>query len=131
MKTAFEPELKPLFIPGSGTFAHTRRMPSVTAAATAALVLCAVLVLPARAGEKDHERALQALQAGQVLPLPTALERLAREQPGQVLEVELEQEGGVWIYEIKLLRADGRLLKVKLDARSGSLLRSGPRDGGR
>lgn len=107
-------------------------MPPAAPSRIAALVLCAVLSLPAWAGGKeDHERALQAVQAGHVLPLPAALERLAREQPGQVLEVELEQDGGVWIYEIKLLKADGRLLKVKLDARTGSLLRSRPRDGGR
>jgi hypothetical protein len=131
LEAALEPKLKRPFIPGSGTFPHTRRMPPSTATRTAALALCAVLSLPAWAGAKDHERALQAVQSGQVLPLPAALERLAREQPGQVLEVELEQEGGAWIYEIKLLKADGRLLKVKLDARSGSLLRSRPRDGGR
>lgn len=36
-----------------------------------------------------------------MLPLPTVLERLQRKVPGQVLEVELEQERERWIYEIK------------------------------
>ncbi|MFN8994621.1 MAG: PepSY domain-containing protein, partial [Pseudomonadota bacterium] len=51
------------------------------------------------------------------------LERLEREHPGQVLEVELEQEDGRWIYEIKLLQPGGRLVKLELDAASGAILR--------
>ena len=74
-------------------------------------------------GKDDHDRARQAVQAGQVLPLPTVLERLQREVPGQVLEVELEQERERWIYEIKLLTPAGQLTKVKLDARTAEVLR--------
>lgn len=92
----------------------------------AACVLCAaaLAVPPAWAsGKDDHDRARQAVQAGQVLPLPTVLERLQREVPGQVLEVELEQERERWIYEIKLLTPAGQLTKVKLDARTAEVLR--------
>eukprot|EP01036_Dinobryon_divergens_P040280 gene40280-53245_t len=70
-----------------------------------------------------YDRARQAVQAGQVLPLPTVLERLQREVPGQVLEVELEQERERWIYEIKLLTSAGQLTKVKIDARTAEVLR--------
>ncbi len=76
----------------------------------------------------DHERARAALQAGEVLPLPQLLERVAREQPGQVLAVELERDDGRWIYELKLLDPAGRLVKLEVDARSAELLR---RKGGR
>lgn len=73
---------------------------------------------------RDQDRARAALQAGQVLPLKTVLERLESTHPGQVLEVELEQDGGRWIYEIKLLEPGGRLAKLKLDARTAQLLTS-------
>ena len=92
----------------------------------AACVLCAAaLAMPPAwaSGKDDHDRARQAVQAGQVLPLPTVLERLQREVPGQVLEVELEQERERWIYEIKLLTPAGQLTKVKLDARTAEVLR--------
>lgn len=92
----------------------------------AACVLCAAALAapPAWAsGKDDHDRARQAVQAGHVLPLPTVLERLQREVPGQVLEVELEQERERWIYEIKLLTPAGQLTKVKLDARTAEVLR--------
>ncbi len=79
--------------------------------------------LPAGAhGDDDHERARAALRAGEVLPLATLLERLQRSHPGRVLEVELERDDGRWVYEVKLLRADGQLLKLALDARNGDVL---------
>lgn len=83
----------------------------------------------------DHDRARQALLAGEILPLKTILERVERSQPGQVMEVELEQnEPAGWIYEVKLLQTEGRLLKLYVDARSGEILRvkqkeqKGPKD---
>jgi len=77
----------------------------------------------AQAGERgDHERARAAVQAGEVLPLSTVLERLQRTHPGQVLGLELDQEDGRWIYEIKLLQADGQLLKLDIDARTAEVL---------
>ena len=90
---------------------------------------CALAVLPVAASDKhDHDRARQAVQAGQVLPLPTVLDHLQREVPGQVLEVELEQERSGWIYEIKLLTPAGQLTKVKLDARTAQVLQIKSRD---
>ena len=82
----------------------------------------------ARSG--DHDRALQALQSGEVMPLQQALDRLARTHPGQVLAVELERENGQWVYEIRLLREGGRLARVELDARTGQLLRIKEREQG-
>lgn len=101
----------------AGSFSVLRRC-------AVALWVCSLAAAPAWASDRaDHERALQAVQAGQVLPLTTVLERLGREHPGQVLEVELERERGQWIYEIKLLSADGQLLKLKLDAGTAAVLR--------
>lgn len=75
-------------------------------------------------GRDDHERAREAVTSGQVLPLRTVLERLEREYPGQVLEVELEPEDEGWVYEVRLLQADGLLRKVRLDARTAEVLSS-------
>lgn len=74
------------------------------------------------AGEGDHDRARHALEAGEILPLRTIIERLERDYPGQILEVELERDGQRWVYKIKLLRANGALVKMKLDASDGTLL---------
>lgn len=87
------------------------------------LVLGAGVALPLARADSDHDRARAAVQAGQVLPLKTVLERLEREHPGQVLEVELEPEGGRWVYEVRLLQPGGRLVKLELDAGTGTLLK--------
>ncbi|MDY0014540.1 MAG: PepSY domain-containing protein [Rhodocyclaceae bacterium] len=84
--------------------------------------------------DHDHDRARQALEAGEVLPLQTILQGVERQYPGQVVDVELEREHegrfDGWIYKIKVLRPGGALVKLKVDARDGAILGSkGP--GGR
>lgn len=123
-----EPDLKSLFISRSDNSRDNVKMdsglhPFTMARPMAIALLAAVMAAPfaAHADKSDHERARQAVQAGEVLPLPVVLERLQRDQPGQVLEVELEQVkgSGQWVYEIRLLRSGGGLVKLKLDARTG------------
>lgn len=89
-----------------------------------AVLLCLPAVSQARERD-DHERARQAVAAGQILPLKAILARAEREAPGDVLEVELEQsDSGTWLYELKVLQAGGVLTKLKLDARTGAVLKS-------
>lgn len=75
------------------------------------------------ASEGDHDRARAAVEAGEILPLPALLEQVQRTHPGQVLELELETQGGRWIYEMKLLQPDGRLLRLVVDARTAQVLK--------
>ena len=70
----------------------------------------------------DHDRARRALEAGEILPLRTVLEKVERDMPGQVMEVDLERKQGRWLYEIKLLRANGLLTKLRVDASNGNLI---------
>lgn len=96
-----------------------------------ALVLGAALSAGAMARDRgDHERAREAVVAGQILPLRTVLERLEREHSGRVLEIELESEDRRWIYEVKLLQPGGQLLKLEVDAGTGEVLgrRARPHD---
>lgn len=100
---------------------RAKRLESMTASLLLAVAM--TVALPSHAGGAgDHDRARQALEAGEILPLKTVLERLARDTPGEVMEVELERRGERWIYEIKLLRAGGSLTKLKVDARDGTIV---------
>lgn len=93
------------------------------AALSAALLLALLGAGAGQAGDgHDHDRARRALESGEILPLRTILERVERDYPGQIMEVELEREDARWIYEIKLLRTGGVLVKLKIDARDGALL---------
>ncbi|MFC4298094.1 PepSY domain-containing protein [Castellaniella hirudinis] len=106
-------------------------------------MLACVLVLglwAAGAGAHNHDRDMaERLQAlGEVLPLQDVLARAAHDYPGQVLKVEFEQEDdrcgspggpseGCWIYELKILQDEGRLTKLKIDARTGETVWVGTR----
>jgi len=76
--------------------------------------------------DSDHDRAREAMQAGEVLPLATILDGVAREHAGKILDVELDRDkddGEVyWVYKVKVLQAGGKLLKLKIDARTGALI---------
>lgn len=88
-----------------------------------ALLLAAGLMPLASQAESDHDRARAALQAGEILPLPVVLERVAIEHPGNVLEVDLEREKNRWVYELKILQSGGGLLKLEVDAKDASVIK--------
>ena len=76
-----------------------------------------------RADDHDaHELAREALEQGRVLPLRVVLEKVERDYQGQALKVEFEQEYGRFLYEIRLLQNDGRVVKLKIDAVDGRVL---------
>ena len=82
-----------------------------------------------QADESDHELARQALQQGQVLPLRQVLDKVEREYQGQVLKIEFERDDGRYLYEIRLLQADGRMAKLKVDAVDGRVLKIKRKEG--
>jgi len=90
-----------------------------------ALLLCSV---PARAGTDDTQRAREALERGEVLPLREILALVEQQVTGRVIEVEFEQEVGQYVYEIELITPDGRLLELRADAVSGRILSEAPED---
>jgi len=98
-----------------------KTIPTVTAMLMV-LLTCSLLTTSVLARSNDQERATQAVQAGEILSLRVILERLEQTQPSQVLDVEFEQKRGVWIYELKILKAGGRLQKLKIDAKTGEII---------
>lgn len=86
------------------------------------LVLCLLFTFPAMAGD-DHDKARKALESGQVLPLQQILQKISKDYPAQVIEVELERKSNGWIYEIKQLTADGSISKLEVDAKTGIVLK--------
>ena len=83
----------------------------------------------ATAGDGDHDRARAAVEAGRTRPLAEILETVHRDYPGEVIDVELEDDyhsgrvsnNVIVIYEIKVRTPDGRILKLCYDAQTGIL----------
>ena len=89
-------------------------------AAIAALLLAA----PALAHDLDQNEALRLRQAGVIRPLEQLLQAaLARYPDARLLEAELEEEDGRYIYEFEILTRDGAVRELELDARDGRLLK--------
>ena len=98
-----------------------KTIPTVTAMLMVILT-CSLLATSVLASSTDQERATRAVQAGEILSLRVILERLEKTQPGEVLDVEFEQKKGVWIYELKIIKAGGRLQKLLIDAKTGEII---------
>lgn len=75
---------------------------------------------PAWAG--DHERARELLERGEILSLSEILKQTNTEIPGKVLEVELEEEDGLIVYEIEFLGEQGVVMEMLIDARDGRII---------
>ena len=72
----------------------------------------------------EHDTIRGALQRGEVLPLLKILAIAEQQVPGDVIEVELENKHDTaLVYEIKILTATGRVREVKIDARTGAVLK--------
>ncbi len=90
----------------------------------AALALMALVsgLHPAAADGDDHSRARAAVRDGRALPLERIVAQAKEQFGGEVLDVELEEERNGLRYELKLMAADGRILKVEYDAATGALV---------
>jgi uncharacterized membrane protein YkoI len=62
-------------------------------------------------------------EAGVILPLEKIVAAARKAKPGEVLESELERKGKGYVYEIEILDARGQVWEVKLDARTGQLIK--------
>ena len=78
----------------------------------------------------DHQKKVReltairtAVQKGEILPLPRIMALAQARVPGDVLKTELEMKRERLIYEIKILTEHGNVMEVKLDARTGKILR--------
>ena len=86
-----------------------------------AVALVLVWAVVAGAGD-DHERARAAREAGKIVSLQAILDRVHGEFKGTLLEVELDDDDGRWIYKVELLAPGGAKVKLEYDARDGRLL---------
>jgi uncharacterized membrane protein YkoI len=88
-------------------------------ALVALLLLC--LSAPAHADD-DADRALRALQRGEVRPLAEILAEVEAELGGEIVGVEFEREEGRHVYEFEVVTPAGRLVEVYVDAATARVL---------
>jgi len=72
----------------------------------------------------DVDRVRQLRSTDSILPLSKILGEVERRYPGTLLDVELEDEKDMIVYEIEVLGRDHIFRKIKIDAQSGKILAS-------
>ena len=61
--------------------------------------------------------------SGQILPLETIHTKAKSIKAGKILETELESKKGLYVYEVELLDVHGTVWEIKLDAKTGALIK--------
>jgi hypothetical protein len=77
---------------------------------------------PPAAAPTDFDRALGAVERGEIKRLSEILPRIEAEFAGRAIETEIETDNGRWVYEIDILTTDGRLFEVDVDAVTGETI---------
>lgn len=63
------------------------------------------------------------LKAGKILPLEKIRAFAKALKPGEILETELEHKKGIYIYEVEILDDKSQVWELKLDAKTGRLIK--------
>ncbi|QJD60863.1 peptidase [Pseudomonas sp. gcc21] len=78
---------------------------------------------PAASRDLDQDEALQLRREGAILSLESILQRVSESYPdARLLEAELEEDDGVYTYDIELITVDGVARELEINARDGRVL---------
>lgn len=72
--------------------------------------------------DSDHKRARALLEQGKILPLSEIMKQASSHISGKILEIELEEEDGIIVYEIEFLSEHDVVMEMFIDARTGQLI---------
>ncbi|MCK5425824.1 MAG: hypothetical protein KAI89_10645 [Emcibacter sp.] len=81
-----------------------------------------------RKTQKQHYRqntARDALRSGRIVSLGVIRQRVRQSFPGKIVDVRLQEprsNNRNFIYKVKVLRKDGKLLELKINAANGSIV---------
>lgn len=89
-------------------------------------LFCAVgiaLTMPINASPSlTPEQIREARHNGSIRPLKWVLHQIQSDYPGRVLDADLKQEHGLYLYKITLLQHEGHITKLTVDANTAEVL---------
>ncbi len=87
------------------------------------LGLSGLFVLTPGLSDEDHQQARRLKDLGEILPLEQIIKAAKAKQSGRVIEIELENKDGRYLYEVELLNARGEVWELYFDATTGQLIK--------
>lgn len=73
--------------------------------------------------DRDFERAREAVEKGEALPLADILLKVRNNLGGEVVGVFFKRKRGRWIYEFRVIDRSGQLWEVYVDAATARILK--------
>ena len=73
----------------------------------------------------DHEKAIRAVNEGEILPLDEILFKLQKKFAGTVISINLkDNEKGLfgWVYDIMIIEPDNNVKQLRVDAGTSTIL---------
>ena len=89
------------------------------------------LIKPSKKGKKPpaqiyrHDKARDALKSGRIVSLSVIRKRVTQSFPGKIVDVRLiepKRKSQPYMYIVKLLRKDGKLLELKINATNATII---------
>ncbi len=84
-----------------------------------ALALLAMTVVYA---DVDQDDAIKLLQQGEIHSLEQIIDIAKRYQAGKIIDMELDEDDGVFRYELEILDVKGLVWEVDINAKTGELI---------
>ncbi|QEY17682.1 peptidase [Cellvibrio sp. KY-GH-1] len=91
-----------------------------------ARVVLLLLLLTSSVSARDlsQDEALRLREQGRIIPLEQVLSLIAQRHPqASLLEVELEEDDDIYIYEVELATGEGLVRELEIDASTGKILK--------
>ncbi len=82
-----------------------------------------LLISTAAVSDEDQAVARKLRASGQILSLEKIYGLAKNIKQGEILETELEKKRDRYVYEVELLDKNGQVWEVKLDAKTGQLIK--------
>ena len=105
------------------TCSKTMRLRSYIAGLSVALALPALGMADEGPREHGQNELRRDVERGVAKPLSEILAAVRQQLPGEVVKVHAEQEGGRWMYELRILDETGRVFEVHVDAQTATIER--------
>ena len=78
--------------------------------------------------QQDQDEALKGRKKGDLIPYGQISRQAEQRFGGRVVGQKLRQTGpGKWVYELKLLNEDGKVMSVVMDAKTGNVIKTSGR----
>ena len=92
----------------------------LTGMAAIIMISCPLVTYP----EVDIDEIRDLRRSGQLVTLESLIVQVRNDYPGEIIEIELDDEDDHYIYEVEVIGDDGSEIELEIDASTGEVLKT-------